>query len=152
MTMNVTIHYLVRGAPAPASICLHPGEYFDPLGPGESWDMDGVPRFNHARDYLPPELDIAWTELEAPLSSGVSRVREVFSPDRRVTHWHRCDPDGSEELCVSSQLSPEATHIVRLQRESSEPWRLLFSVVITDLPDGSQSEAVLYGLAQRMRE
>ncbi len=142
--MNITIRYLERGQPEPTSLNLAPVDYFDPLDPGENWEDDGVPRFNHAVDYLPTGLDLAWTELEESADAGLTRTREVISADHLVTHWHRTDPGGSEELCICSQLSPDTTHITRLCRGASEPWQLAFISVITDLPDGSQRENLLY--------
>jgi hypothetical protein len=142
--LHITIRYLVRGQLEPTSVSLAPLDFFDPLGRGETWENDGIPRFNHACEYLPTSLDLAWTELESSTEAGVTSVREVVSPDRLVRHWHRVDPNGYEELCISSRLSAATTHISRLWRGTSEPWQLLFVSVITDLPDGSQSEALLY--------
>jgi hypothetical protein len=66
-----------------------------------------VPRFNHACDYLPPEID-------------------------------------PEELCISSQLSPETTHIARLWRGLSEPWQVASSSIITDLSSGKLLRQTLF--------
>ena len=146
--MFITIRYLVRGAVAPESSRISPTDYFEALEPGETWAVDGIPRFDHARDYLPPELDVSWTDIRSSVRLGVSRVREVFTPAKRMSYWHRIDPTGSEELCISTQLSPRDVHIVRLRRQRRQPWDLSFSVLVTDLADGSQSEVVLFSKTQ----
>ena len=142
--MKLALRYLVRGGHEPKSIALDPRDYFEALEADETWEADGVPRFNHAREYLPPDLDLAWTELEAPLASEVSLVREVFSPNGVVSYWHRADRAGTEEICITSRISSSAVHILRLHRFPAQPWQLMFSTVITDLPGGSQSEELLY--------
>jgi hypothetical protein len=142
--MTITLIYLVRGGDRPSSMCIDPHEYFDPLEPGESWKADGVPRYSHAHEYLSDQLDLEWTELEAPLDSRLRRVREVFSPDGRVTYWHCVEQNGYEELCISSQVAPSTVHITRLHRQPSQPWVLSISSLITDLPDGSQEETLLF--------
>jgi hypothetical protein len=142
--MDVTIRYLQRGHSRPVTLVLSPSDYLDPVDPGESLETDGIPRFSHAREYLPLGIDVEWTELTDARGASVTRVREVFSSDGRVSHWHRTDPDGGEELCVSSQLSAQSTHIVRMVHMPSGEWEQLFNVVIADHADGTQIETVLF--------
>jgi len=142
--MNVTILYLQRGHSHPEVLALTPSEYLDPVEPGEVLEADGIERFPHARQYLPPGLDIEWTELTDTRGESVTRVREFFSADGLVSHWHRKDPDGGEELCVSSQLTPHSTHVVRVLRQPSTDWIQLFNVIIFDHPDGTQTVTVLF--------
>lgn len=143
--MVVTIRYLRRGHSCPETLVLSPSDYLDPVDPGECLETDGIPRFSHAREYLPLGVDAEWTELTDARGTTVTRIREVFSADGRVSHWHRRDPDGGEELCVSSQLSARSTHIVRLVRVSSTEWEQVFNVIIADNADGTQTETVLLG-------
>ena len=142
--MNVTIRYLLRGHLRPECLVLEASAYFDAVEPGQRFETDGVPRFSHARQYLPPGVDVEWTELTEARGPSVTRVTEFFSANGRVSHWHRSDPDGAEELCVSSQLSPTTTHIVRMLRTASRQWTQLFNVIVADHPDGTQTETILF--------
>jgi hypothetical protein len=142
--MNVTVRYLLRGHQRPECLVLEASEYFDPVEPSQSFEADGIPRFSHARQYLPPGVDVEWTELTEARGPSVTRITEFFSGNGRASHWHRSDPDGGEELCVSSQLSPTTTHIVRMLRSPSRQWTQLFNVIVADHPDGSQTETILF--------
>ena len=142
--MKITFRYLRRNHTDVETLELSPSDYMDPLDPGDTFEANGIPRFAHARLYLPQDLAVAWTEVSVARASGVTRIFEWFADNDAVEHWQRTDPDGDEELCISSRLDSSSWHIVRLRRTRTSQWRQAFNSVVHDHADGSQSETVLF--------
>lgn len=44
--MQIELVYQTWDEVAPVTKLLNPEEYFDPLEPGESYEVDGIPRYN----------------------------------------------------------------------------------------------------------
>jgi hypothetical protein len=137
----IEITYQLREASTPVSIRLTPEQYFDPLEPGESYDRDGVPRFDHAWQYLGVPLDrLMWTVLRRSGTAEPSVHRTDFFCDGRTWLLHRTDPDGYEELIHSTEFLDGSAHIIRTHRKPSETWTMNTNMLILD--SGTPAERV----------
>lgn len=122
-------------------VVLTPEEYYDPLDPGERYEEDGVPRFDHAVDYLDNAIEeLEWTRLD---EEDGTVVLERFASRGRVRIWHRRDADGGQELCLTTTLAPGRHHLARLYLDEAGDWVPRSVVLIDDQPDGSQREETL---------
>lgn len=140
--VRVTIRYFVRGNSQPASVDVAPEDYFEPVREGESFEDMGIPRLDHAREYL-DQRDLAWTEVTVEGATGSSTIREEFSATGLTTMWQRTDSDGYREIGLVSQQKPNVVEIVRLVRSGESfavgSWRRISSA-----EDGTEADEDLW--------
>jgi hypothetical protein len=139
--MRIEIIYQTRDGTAPVRLSLTPEAYFDPLGPGETYEADGVPRYNHTWQYLDvPPSRLKWS-LEGRAGTGDdAKIRTQYLDGGRSWMTHRSDPDGSEELIHFNQLSEDRCHIVRTLKTEQGGWAVHYNAVIEKAADGSERE------------
>jgi hypothetical protein len=138
--MKINIRYQCRDR-ALRVITLTPEEYFDPIESGESYEHDGVPKFNHAKDYLglsSEELD--WTELQLTETDNDQIIRTDFYAHGKSAMSQRKDSDGYEEIILETQIAESISHIIRVYKDKSSKWKVIYNGLIENLADGSQRE------------
>lgn len=130
---RIRITYLSKHGETPAVLDLTPADYYDPIGPNETYDQHGIPRFDHAYTYTPcPPDDLLWTVLEVISAGGDD------TPGRTVFHTqfldgaksmmtHRADPDGYEEIIHTTEADPGRWHIVRTVKPPGGLWAVAMS-------------------------
>lgn len=133
---TIRITYLAKGAASPVVLDLTPQAYYDPIGDGESYGRDGVPKFDHAWQYTPHRArDLLWTVLEVDAAGGDRPTRTVIRTQlldgTRSMMTHRADADGYEEIIHSTEIDPGRWHIVR----TSKPAGCLWSVTMNNLTE-----------------
>ncbi len=123
---------------------LTPEEYFDPLDGNENFEDDGIPKFNHAEEYLDVAIEkLEWTEIQITETKIEKNSRTQFFDKGKSWMCHIKDSSGYEEIIISSQLSNLDTHISRIHKEN-ERWQVNLNSLITDLADGSQKEKQIF--------
>jgi hypothetical protein len=107
---------------------LTPEEYYDPLGPGQTYERGAIPRFHHACQYTGHSADdLKWTVLEGgPIKGSV--VRTQFLDGRRSMMTHRTDANGYEEIIHSTAVGEGGLLIVRTVKGPGEAWSVVRSV------------------------
>jgi len=140
--MQIQLVYQTWDEAAPVTKPLPPEEYFDPLEPGESYEVDGIPRYNHTWQYLDvPPSRLKWTLLRR---SGTvdddATFRTQYMDAGRSWMTHRRDPDGYEEMIHFTQIDEGRCHILRTGRAAGGGWVVYLNSVIEDKEDGSQRE------------
>ena len=142
--MEIQIVYQTWGETAPVSKLLPPEEYFDPLEPGENYEADGVPRYNHTWQNLDVPLScLKWTLERRSGTTDDTSIRTQYMDDGRSWMTHRSDPDGYEEIIHSTQIDDCRCHILRTCRTAGGGWVVHLNSVIEDQDDGSQREEQL---------
>jgi len=137
------ILYKRRSEDGVQRVILTPEEYYDPIEPGEYDydDEDGVPRFDHAVDYLDEAVEeLEWTRL---VEEDGTVVLERFASQGRVRIWHLRGANGGQELCLSTLVAPGRLHLTRLYLDDAGDWVPRFVCLYEDQPDGSQTEEKL---------
>lgn len=135
----IEISYKLRDGNTPVVLHLTPEQYYDTVEAGESYENDGVPRFDHAWQYLGIPIDrFDWTvlRLSGVMDSWVRRT-DFFCKGRS---WllHRSDADGYEELIHNTELQDGSTHIIRIHRTPDGAWAMNTNVVIRK--DGTEED------------
>jgi len=140
--MKIEIHHQLRSEDEPRCLVLSPGEYCDPLAPGENYDQHGIAEFNHAIEYLDhPARDVEWTRLEVTRDGeGRTVTTSRFSVDGASSLWQRKDPDGGQEMCLDLRAGPDRHLVARMRLDANGDWIPGYTGVIEDQPDGSQSQ------------
>jgi hypothetical protein len=119
---------------------LTPQTYYDPLGDGETYERDAIPRFDHAYQYTScsPD-DLRWTllEVETVDCGAVHRIviRTQFLDGLRSMMTHRADSDGHEEIIHSTEIDPGRWHIVRTTKPPLSLWSVTLNSVTDERPD-----------------
>lgn len=140
--MEIEIVYQTWECDEPVRVKLSAEAYFDPVGPGETYADNGIPRY-----------DETWRYLDVPRSSL------KWSSERRLGTWfdttfttqymnggnswatHRIDPDGYEEIIHVSELDRRTCHIIRTVKTLvAGRWAVCLNTIVHDQDDGSQKE------------
>jgi hypothetical protein len=139
--MSITISFQRRDSAVGEKQILAPEEFFDPLDAGETFEKDGVPRFNHDWYYLNlSPIDLAWSKLEVEVGTRLRTVyTEYFADGDAIVVFVR-EPSGWQEIIASTKINERQMHILRVHR-SEDAWRTNTNVVVTTHPDGTQSES-----------
>lgn len=117
----IRITYQLRSELTPRRLELKPEEYYDHLGPGETYERHAIPRFDHAYEYTEHSADdLKWTVLEGGPIRG-SIIRTQFLDGKRSMMTHRADSDGYEEIIHSTAI--DGGHlIVRTRKHPGQAW------------------------------
>lgn len=139
--MQIQIHYKCKSRSLPQVITLRPTEYFAALELGETYERDGVPKFDHARDYLDVSAEeLEWTELQIRgTNQDQIRRTEVYSNGLSVM-VHGIDTEGFEEIIIETSISELAVHKVHIYRKAESKWMMILNSVVESQPDGSEIE------------
>ncbi|HVK07602.1 MAG TPA: hypothetical protein VM597_02380 [Gemmataceae bacterium] len=139
--MEILLIYQTWDEAAPVSKLLSPEEYFDPPGPGESYEAHGVPKHNHTWQYLDvPRKRLKWTLERRSGTTDNTAIRTQYMDGGRSWMTHRSDPDGYEEMIHSTRVGDGRCHILRTCRTAGGGWAVHLNSVIEDGDDGSQRE------------
>jgi hypothetical protein len=137
--VNIRLAYQLWGSDDVVWITLTPEKYFDPLEPGETYEADGVPRYNHTWRYLSvPRERLKWSLERREGTRNDTTFRTQYMAGGKTWMTHRIDPDGFEELIHYTQISATCCHIVRTRRRPTGAWTVSLISVIHDLPGGKQ--------------
>jgi hypothetical protein len=140
--VQIQLVYQTWDGATPITKSLTPEEYFDPLELGESYESDGVPKFNHTWRYLDvPPSQLKWTlERRSGTADDDTTFRTQYMDGGRCWMTHRSDPDGYEEMIHFTQIDDSRCHILRTCRTSGGGWAVILNSLIEDKDDGSQRE------------
>lgn len=144
--MRIEIAYKKYAEAEPHTLVLTPEAYFDSLEPNESFVKEGIPRHDHAIDYLPcsPE-EVAWTNVQVAEIANSYSIRTEFYRNGSMM-WHRKESTGYEEICVQTHISKEECHIVRLHKDhAAASWQVNYSGKITGETGQPQKEEKYIG-------
>jgi len=125
----------------PQVVTLSPREYFSPLEAGETYEREGIPKADHARDYLDvADEELEWTELQIRgTNQDETRRTEVYSNGLSVMA-HGTDTEGFEEIIIETRISELAVHKVHIYRKEGSKWMMLLNSVVEGQPNGSEIE------------
>lgn len=144
----IKLTYKKRSQESAASHTLEPQNYYDPIEPGESYESDGVPRFNRLCYFVSvAETELEWVEAIVADVNGLTRTVEHFAPDGRFSMWQRTDPDGSGEICVTTRLDANRWHIARLSIAATGECEPNYIGIIEDLYDASHCDERFFPLS-----
>jgi hypothetical protein len=156
--MTVTIDYLPSGCLASTRLVLTAEEYFEPETSGAAYDLNSVPRFPHALDYLslaPAALE--YTELSInDKDTGTARIiTERYWNGGACAMIERHDLirgiiSYAEVILETPGHDFGTWQILRLVR-SGDFFVPCSHVVISERPDGSQDERILLSNSVKMR-
>lgn len=142
--MKIQICYKVRDEDE-KFINLTAKEYFDSLDKEENFEDDGIPKFNHAEEYLNiPTKILEWTAIRISEAKVAHSIRTQFFDNGKSWMTYRKDLDGYEEIILSSRLNDSDDNVVRIRKNSDVSWQVNTNVVITTLADGSQTEKRIF--------
>ena len=124
-------------------------EYFD--FDDEPFDLDSVPKFNHAIEYLKIDKSVLQNTkilLEDTTSQNRRTITETFWNKAQNRIIERTDTGTSTEYWEIIQeilinTKPSTWEIIRFGKER-DIIKLWSHVVITDNPDGSQTETKIF--------
>jgi hypothetical protein len=137
--VKIQLAYQLWGSDNIAWVTLTPEQYFDPLEPGETYEADGIPRYNHTWQYLSvPRERLKWSLERREGTGDDTTFRTQYMAGGKTWMNHRLDPDGFEELIHCTQISATCCHIVRTRRGPTGAWTVSLISVIRDLPGGKQ--------------
>ncbi|TWU50690.1 hypothetical protein Poly51_39830 [Rubripirellula tenax] len=99
MAIKIDIWYRLRDADSDGHLSLTPESYFDPVDTHETYEQDGIPRFNFTWQYLDVPRDrLLWSiERRAGTEDDATFSTQYFDGGRTTVN-HRSDPNGYEEL------------------------------------------------------
>jgi hypothetical protein len=140
--MEIEIVYQTWESDQPARLKLSPEAYFDPLEPGDTYQENGIPRYNETWQYLDvPRSRLKWAcERRSGTWFDTTFLTQYLDSGRS---WltHRVDPDGYEEMIHVTQLDDSTCHIIRTVKPAAAArWAVCLNSVIHDQDDGSQKE------------
>jgi hypothetical protein len=139
--VEIQIVYQTWEGAEPIRLLVSPEDYFDPLAPGETYEADGIPRYNHTWEYLPvPRHELKWSVERRRGTWFDTTFFTQYLEGGRTWMNHRIDPDGYEEMIHHTQLSEDRCQIMRTCRTPNGVWAVSLNSVIVDLADGSQEE------------
>ena len=123
MTIRIDIYYKANNAKSPVHLPMTAETYFDQLEPGESYAIDGVPRFNFTWEYLDVAREqLIWSiERRSGTCDDTILSTQYFDGGKTWT-THRSDPDGYEELIHSIDLGTAAYLTLRSFRKPGGRW------------------------------
>lgn len=123
----IRIRFQLRAESAPRTVALKPENYFEPLGPGETYERDAIPRFDHAFQFTGHAAEeLKWTVLEDGPTRG-SLVRTQFLDGQRCMMTHRIDADGYEEMIHSTEFENGGFLVVRTVKMPGKAWSVVMS-------------------------
>lgn len=140
--MKIEIHYLKQSENEPEILELTPEEYFDPLDEeeDENFEDDGVAKYNHAEEYLQLNAsELKWSDIRIHGTKNDYNIRTEYYKGIH-SMWHRKEADGSEEICLITQISDSESHFARIYKTVETDWRVVMNALVEDLPDGSQRD------------
>lgn len=141
--MKIRIYYKVHDE-VEKYVDLASEEYFDSLDENENYEDDGIPKFNHAEEYLDVSTEkLEWTEIQITETKVEINIRTQVFDEGKSWMCHVKDSSGYEEIIISSQLNNSDTHIARIHKENKR-WQVNLNSLITDLADGSQKEKMIF--------
>jgi hypothetical protein len=140
--MEIEIAFQTWDGDSPVRLRLSPEEYFDPVDPDETYEVDAVAKFNHTWEYLNvPREQLKWTTERRVGTSHDRTISIQYMDGGRSWMTHRVDPNGYEEMIHVTQLDSRTCHITRtVKRVGSGRWAVHLNSVIVDQNDGSQKE------------
>ena len=140
--MEIVIVYQTWNDKSPLRLTLTPEEYFDPIQPGETFEQDAIPKFNHTWQYLRvPRDSLKWSMEHRSGTSDDTVFLTQYMDGGRSWMNHRSDPNGYEEIVQCTQLDECRCHIIRAVKIAPNGrWAVSYNGLITDQDDGSQAE------------
>ncbi|MDM8519418.1 hypothetical protein QUF64_05170 [Anaerolineales bacterium HSG6] len=119
------------------TVKLTPEQYFDPLEEeSETYQKDGIARYNHDWQYLIKTVavdELEWSKLEIIGTNDDSTFYTEYQKNGR-DNWmtHRVDHDGHEEIILSTELSDQIGHTIRLHKNEAGQWTVNTNMVHYD--------------------
>jgi hypothetical protein len=140
--MELEIVYQTWDSDTPLKLRLAPEDYFDPVEPGETYEDNGIPRYNETWHYLDvPRERLKWSSERRSGTWFDTTFLTQYLDGGRSWLTHRVDPDGYEEMIHVTQLDHRTCHILRtVKLVAAVRWAVCLNSVIVDQEDGSQTE------------
>jgi hypothetical protein len=146
--IQVTIDYKLINSDRWESVEISPDVYFE-LDPGEEIELNSIPRYNHAIQYLnlaPKTILITKLTLVDKLRNNERLIVETFWNNGENRVIERIDRDSHPywEMILESKISnsPPLWEILRLGRQDGCLTRL-YHGFIQESNDGSQTETLI---------
>ena len=144
----IEIKYLKVGTTVPDIRKFTFEEYFDPIESGETYEKDGIPRYDQPHLYVcetPTTLN--WVVVTENFSNRWRKIRKQYVCKSEVTHVE--ESDGSAELIYSGWVGEQDSHIIRISQPTGKNWGLSMDAVVSDNIDGSQIDKPLVSAESR---
>ncbi len=125
MTIQIEMRYKLPHSEQIHVRVIPPKEYFDPLGPGETYAREGDPKFHRNHEYLDVDVaELEWTECVRRGAMDNTTLRTQFLEDGWLPH-NALTPDTPELLNLHSLLPDGTEHFLRIRRLSqTSPWKV----------------------------
>ncbi|OGU66979.1 MAG: hypothetical protein A2499_17485 [Stygiobacter sp. RIFOXYC12_FULL_38_8] len=142
--MEIRISYKLKEHLEIKSLLLTPEEYFDPIEANESFEDNGVPRFNSTYEYIGlTAKELKWAIIKITCDKGISYLRSQYLDGDRSMMEHTIDYDGSEVIIHSNEIEKDKWHIIKIHKTLNSSWRVIMNVLIDDKPN-SESDSKNY--------
>ena len=138
MTIHIEMRYKLRSSDQIHVRVIPPEEYFDPLGPGETYAREGDPKFRQNHEYLDVDVaELEWTECVRRGAMNNTTLRTQFLKDGSLTH-NASTPDATELIHLHSWLPDGTEHFIRIRRLSqTSPWKVESNCLYRKAADGT---------------
>lgn len=139
MSIQITMRYKLRSSERIHVQVIPAEEYFDPLGPGETYAQHGDPKHAYNHEYLDVDVaELEWTECIRRGAMGNATLRIEYLKDGWLSHT-ASTPDKPELLILKSLLPDGREHAVRMRRLSqTNPWKVEFNYLCLKRDDGDE--------------
>lgn len=134
--MEIRISYKLIDHPEIKSLLLTPEEYYDSLEANESFEDNGVPRFNNTHEYIGlAAKKLKWSIIKITCDKGISYLRSQYLDGDRSMMEHTIDYDGSEEIIHSNEIEKDKWHIIKTHKTLNSSWQVIMNALIDDNPN-----------------
>src|SRR5947209_19708673 len=135
--MKIEISYQTWEDPTVVTLSLSPEEYYDPLGPGETFEANGAPKHNHTVQYLSlPASSLKWTCERRSGTRSDTTLCTQYSDRGRTWMNHRLDPNGYEAIIHCTQLTDRSYHVIRTFKYPGGRWAVYLNTLVNTQEDG----------------
>jgi hypothetical protein len=146
--MEIKVGYKFKNTTDYFYFRLMPEEYYDTLGINESYEKDGVPKFNDAKEYVNNHDKLISIEN---IEQTIIEIKNSVNNDHSIKTYYlgqgqsmliyRKDNDGYELIIQSIKITKNCNQITRIERfNNSMDWNISSSIGLNCEPDSIGEE------------
>lgn len=124
----IFVEYEAKGSSQIFKVEVSVEDYFGPVGEGETYERDGIPKHLDIRDYVEPNNDLI-RRIKANIFGEI--IIQKFC-ENGVLHQHTTHSDGSEMLVIQSDIGNGLVHSVKLTKQHNSEWVTKEVVILDD--------------------
>jgi hypothetical protein len=131
--MEIKINYQLNEESETKSIFLSAEEYFDPIVSGETFEENGVPKYQETCKYIGcSSNDLKWDIIKIICDKGISIFRSQYLDGSRSMMTHSIDFDNSEEIIHSTELEKNNWHIIKMFKPQNGFWSVIMDSLVEE--------------------